>query len=160
SATTGLQTRRDLYVAYLNQFRSAENGLKQVLNDQINQLYANGKPTKDQLANLQNLANGTIDGMAFLVSSQLALLPAATNTLVPRVQTALLSSSRSSLASKIDGYINSPRFNQSAQSLKAVIGRSITDYTLAARRQFLNYLNTTPINRLSVDAQTAQRIPV
>ena len=124
------------------------------------QMYSNGKPSANDLQGLQGLVNGAVDGTTFRVSSQLALLPGATNNLVARAQQAMLGGQNSSLANRLNSFISSPRFNQSAQRLKAVINRTITQYTRLANRQFLNYLETTPINRLSVDSTTGQRIPI
>ena len=87
--------------------------LKQLLNYQIDQLYANGKPSANDLAGLQGLVNGVVDGSTFQLSSQLALLPAATDKLVAS------SSAGECLAATAEAWpaasipiIGSARFNQ------------------------------------------------
>ena len=79
-------TRRELLSVYRQQFNAARNSLRQALSTQITQLYANGRPTAEQLANFRTHASGAINATAFGVSSQLALLPRATDRLVAQLQ--------------------------------------------------------------------------
>src|SRR4051812_34120296 len=72
TAADTLNTRRDLFQAYRAQFLATENAAKQILNYQIDQIYANGKPSADQFASLQGTVNGLVDGATFQLSSQLA----------------------------------------------------------------------------------------
>jgi hypothetical protein len=160
SGTQAFWTRRDIYKVYHTQFLNTANGAKQILDSQIDQVYANGKPSANQLAGLQGTVNGLVDASAFQLSSQLALLPAATDKMVAQFQVGMLANNSRSLADRLNGLISSARFKGSAERLKAVINRTITNYTKQADRLLINYLNTTPINRLSVDARTGQRIPV
>jgi len=153
-------TRRELQSVYRQQFNAAQASLRQYLSTQISQLYANGRPTAEQLANFKTQAAGAINATAFRISSQLALLPRATDRLVANLQDSLLSNNGTSLVSRINRLVNSPRINQSAARLDAAINRSVGSFTNQARGQFTNYLTTTPIYQLSQDATSGARIPL
>ena len=158
SATTNaIQTRRDIYQVYRTQFLNAANGAKRILNQEIDQIYANGKPSANDFATLQGLVNGLSDAATFQLSSHLSLLPAATDKLVAQVQQGMLADNGRSLVQRLNAIIGTARFNRSADSLKAAINQTITNFTKMADRQLLNYLNTTPINRLSVDSTLASQ---
>ena len=147
-------TRRELLSVYRQQFNAARADLRQYLNTQISQLYANGRPTAEQLANFKTQAAGAINATALRVSSQLALLPRATDRLVANLQDALLSNNGTSLISRINRLASSPRISQSAARLDAAVNRAVGSFTNQARGQFTNYLITTPIYRLSQDPTT------
>ena len=149
---------RELLSLYQTQFRAAATDLKTALHTQIDRIYANGRPTEDQLKNLETLVIGAVDATAIGVSSQVGLLPAAGDTLVPRIQDALLSSNRS-LSTQLNGIIGYGRFNQSASRLKTMLDRTIDQYANRATREFRNFLNTTPLYRLSVD-NAGQQVPI
>ena len=153
-------TRRELLAVYHQQFNAARNSLQQALSTQITQLYANGRPSAEQLANFRAQASGAINATAFGVSSQLALLPRATDRLVAQLQSELLGNNRGSLVSRINTFVNSSRINQSAGRLDTAIARTLGSFTNQARGQFTNFLNTTPIYQLSQDATTGARIPL
>ena len=152
-------TRRELLSVYRQQFNAARNSLRQALSTQITQLYANGRPTAEQLANFRTLASGAIDATAFRVSSQLALLPRATDRLVAQLQSELLGNNRASLVSRINNFVNSSRINQSAGRLDAAVNRALGSFTTRAQGQFANFLTTTPIHQLSQDATTGAKDP-
>ena len=138
-------TRRELLSVYRQQFNAARDSLRQALSTQINQLFANGRPTGEQLANFRTLSSGAIDATALRVSSQLALLPRATDRLVAQLQNELLGNNRASLVSRINNFANSSRINQSAGRLDAAVNRVLGSFTTQAQGQFANFLTTTPI---------------
>src|SRR3954453_21458329 len=120
-------SRRELYSLYQQQFRAAAQDLKTALSTQVDQLYASGKPSQDQLNNLQTLVIGAVNATAFRVSSQVALLPAGAETLTPRIQDALLAPNRS-LSTQLNGIIGYGPFNRTADRLKAELNRTINSF--------------------------------
>src|SRR4051812_3144910 len=71
----GTLTVAQLRAAALRQMRTATQDLRSLINTQIDQLFANGTPTTQQLADFNQFLNGAVDATAFRVSSQAALLP-------------------------------------------------------------------------------------
>jgi len=149
-------TRRDLNQAFRSQLRAASNQLKQFATQQVGLLFANGKPTADQIANFRDQINGAADAIAFRVSSQLALLPGATDRLVAQVQNNLLGDNMRSLGGQINRAV--VRLNQAPNRLLSTINRAIDRIGNQNISQTSNFLATAPLNRLSIDATTGQRI--
>jgi hypothetical protein len=150
---------RQFHTAYATQFRAAQTGLQQALSAQVAQLYANGQPTAQQLADFNAFASGAIDATAFRLASQYALLPGSSRALVPGIQNALLSSQRNSLLSQIQALTNSSRFTGSQTALQNAINRQLNATFNTSHAQLANFFNTTNFNRLSVD-QNGQPIPL
>src|SRR4051812_35223100 len=107
-------SRRELLSLYQTQFRAAASDLKNVIDSQVDKIYASGRPSQDQLNNLETLVIGAVNATAFRVSSQVSLLPAGPETLTPRIQDALLASNRS-LSTQLNGIIGHGPFNRSAE---------------------------------------------
>jgi hypothetical protein len=157
AATLTLQQIRS---AYGQQFRAAIQQLRASINAQVAQLYANGqRPTAAQLAAFNANVAGALDATALRLSSQYSLLPGTTSRLVANLQNSLLGSQRTSLASQITNLANSSRFNGSQTVLNNAINQRFNSVFTTNANQLANFFNTTPINRLSVDATTGQRIP-
>jgi hypothetical protein len=144
-------SRAELLSLYRTQFQSAGTALKQVINSGIAQIYANGRPSQTQLNALQTLVLGAVDATTFRVASQVALLP-ATQNFVGSVQNQLLQPQGGSLAGRLNGIIGSPRFNQSPGRLRFALGRTIDAQAMRLAGQMDNYLNTTPVFRLSTNS--------
>ena len=147
---TGLSAAQ-VRAAYAKALHNATSNLRQYINAQAVQLYANGKPTADQLANFKAQVAGAVNATAFNLSSQESLLPRSSRG-VAALQNSLLGSSRNSLMSRIDNALLSNRNLSSATSLENAIGRGITTTFLGQRSALNNFFNTTPLNQLSVDA--------
>src|SRR4051812_48713834 len=58
-------SRRQLLSMYAQQFRVAASDLKHVIDSQVGQIYAGGRPSQDQLNNLETLVIGAVDATAF-----------------------------------------------------------------------------------------------
>ena len=122
-------------------------------------LFASGTPTASQIAaSFINGLNGAIDATAFRVSSQLALLPGATDRLVAQVQNNLLGNA-GSLASRIDRCWPIPA-QSGAHRLLDAINQAINRQCSLNSARRTNFLRTAPLNRLSIDPTTGQRIPL
>jgi hypothetical protein len=161
AAQTGSQatlTRRDLAQAYRTQLGAATADLKKYVDTQLGNLYASGTPTASQLATLQDQIDGAVAATAFRVSSQLALLPGATDRLVAQVQDNLLTDSNRGLAGRINRLIS--RLNGAPNRLLSSINRAIDSVGIRDTASTSNFLASAPLNRLSVDATSGQQIPL
>ncbi len=159
SAASAL-SRRDLLQSYRTQIQAASNDLRQYVRDQIAQLYATGTPTQAQLADFRDQLSGAVNASAFRLSSQLALLPRATERLVAGVQNNLLANNGSSLLPRFNRLLDSQALTQSPNRLANFLDRVVNVNGLGNLGQFNNYLTTIPIFRNSVDATTGQNIPL
>jgi hypothetical protein len=157
-ATLAQLSRGQLLLLYQTQFRAAASDLKNLLDSRIDQLYASGRPSADQLANLQTLVIGAVDATAFQVSSQVSLLPAASTAMVPNIQDALLGNNRS-LIDRLNGVIGYDPFNGLAARLKSVLNRTVDQEANLATRQFRVFLDRTPLYQRSVDS-AGNRVPI
>jgi len=163
-----LAQARQLNTLYRQQFRDAQTGLQQYITNQVSAAYsdpanmgANGRLTTQARANLENNLDGAINATALRLSAQTSLLPGATNrNLVSNLQTSILGSQANSLASRIASQIGSGRVAGSASALTNAINRQVTTALSNNTARLGNFLSTTPLNRLSVDATTGQRIPI
>jgi hypothetical protein len=156
---TSTLTVRQLRRAFLQQSRAAATALRQMIKDQATQLFANGTPTPQQLADFNAMVNGAIDATAFQLSSQAALLPGSNRRLVPAIQNALLGDRRNSLLNRVQAITQSSRTTRSAAALQAALGRQLNTSLLGVNNQLNGFFATTNLNRLSVD-QNGQRIPL
>jgi len=160
AAASSVLTRRELLQAYRTQLQAAANDLKQYIQTQLGQLYANGTPSASQVAALRDQLAGAVNATAFRVSSQLALLPRATDNLVAQVQNSLLSGNNRSLVGRLNNLLNSNALVSSPGRLLAAMNRAVTTTSTQGVGQLNNFVNTTPIFRLSADPVTGQPIPL
>jgi hypothetical protein len=157
---TALQTVRQIRADYTRQVQLATLDLRNVVAQQVRQLYANGAvPTSQQLANLTAGVEGAVDAAALQLSSQAALLPGSAMRLVPAIQNALLGSNSNSLSSMLNAALQSSRNTASVASLQAAIGRAITTVPTQINPQFNSFFNTTNVNQASVNS-SGQQIPL
>ena len=112
-------------------------------------------PTAQQMADFQASVAGALNATALRLSAQAELLPNAGNRLVPAVQNAILGSRPRSLANRLVSLAQSGQLSTSTQALSRVLLAAPAN----ALSQINNYFNTTPVNRLSVNA-SGQRIPL
>jgi hypothetical protein len=145
--------------ALLQQARSLATDVRTAINDQVTALYANGKPTTQQVADFNAEVMGIANAAALRLSGQAALLPASSGRLIPGIQDALLGSGSNSLISRIRSFAASGRTGASASSLQAAVTRQLDATLRVANARFGNYFTTTNLNRLSVD-QGGGRIPL
>jgi len=160
--TTGASalSRRDVLQSYRAQLQAASNDLRQYVRTQISQLFANGTPTQAQIADLRDQLSGAVNATAFRVSSQLALLPRATERLVANVQNNLLANNGTSLLGRFNRLLNSQALTQSPDRLATFLNRAVNANGASNVGQLNNFLTTSPIFRNSVDATTGQTIPL
>src|SRR4051794_17830159 len=78
--------------AILQQTRSLATDVRSAINKQITALYANGKPTAQQIEDFNSAVMGISDAAALRLSSQADLLPGSSARLIPGLQNALLGS--------------------------------------------------------------------
>ncbi len=150
-----------LRTAYARQVRAAVKDLRTAIRADVNQLRASGStPTTQQLADFNASVGGAIDATALRLSSQAALLPNASNRLIPAIQNALLGSGSKSLTSSLSSLAQSGRLlNGSVGAVQSAIARQINLAGRQASAQLNNFFTTTPLNRLSVNS-SGQRIPL
>jgi len=157
TANAGM-TAAQVRAAFNTALQNATRTIRNFVNAQSAQLFANGTPTTDQINNFRAQVAGAVNATALSLSSQAALLPRSDNT-VASIQNALLGSGRNSLLSRIDTALQNNRNLSSATRLQNAIGNGITNTFLGTRSTFNNFFNTTPLNRLSVDA-SGNQIPL
>ena len=155
----GRITVQGLRADYLRAYRASTNALAQTIRADLNQLHANGRPTTQQLADFNAQVAGAINATALLVSSQAALLPGQTSTLLASLQDSLMGTGANSLANRISALAQSGRFTNSFNALQAAVARQVNQTGLVGAQNLNNFFNTTSINRFSVDA-SGQRIPL
>ena len=105
--------------AIRQQARSLATDVRTAINDRVAALYANGKPTSQQVADFNAEVMGISDAAALRLSGQAALLPASSGRLIPGIQNALLGSGSNSLISRIQSLAASGRTAASASTLQA-----------------------------------------
>lgn len=152
-------TRRELLRAYRTQLQAATNELRQYIRNQLAQLYANGRPTADQLATFRDQIGGGVNATAFRLSSQLALLPRATERLIARVQDNLIASNPNGLLGRFNQLLNSG-LTQSPNRLANALDRAVTGANSRDLGQLTQFLGTSPIYRNAIDPITGQTIPL
>jgi hypothetical protein len=145
--------------AFLKQLSVATNGLRQQLNLQVQQLFANGRPTQQSLTNFRNFTRGAVDALALGLSSQAALLPGSSSRLVGPLQTGLLGSGTNSLSSRLQQIVQSSATNSSPAALQRAFSVAINGANALGEAQLRNFFRTTNVNALSVN-QTGQQIPL
>lgn len=163
-----LAQARQLNMLYRQQIRNTQQTLQQYARTQIANAYGNaanlgadGRLTLQARTSLQNNLNGALDAVAYQLSSQAALLPGATNgNLLSNIQDGLLGARRNSLSSRIATALNSGRFGRSQAMLQNVLDRQIAGSLMGNSMQLGNFLRSTPLANLSVDATSGQRIPI
>lgn len=153
-------TRSQLFQSYRGQLRAASNQLTQYVNSRIANSYANGIPTSSQLADLRQEVAGAVDATNFRISSQLALLPGATNRLVGQVQNGQLGNSTRSLVNRLDRILTTPRLVRQSAALGRAIDQAINQNAALNTAATANFLRTSPIFAQAVDSTTGQRIPL
>jgi len=156
---SGNLTVQQLRNAFVTQTRSAFQNLNQQIRQEIAQLFANGRPTSQQLADFNAQVQGMINATTFQLASQQALLPQGARTSLTGFQNALLSNNSQSLMSRIQAITNSSRLTRTPQALQNAIANQIATMATGANTQLANFFNNTNINRLSVD-QNGNPIPL
>lgn len=141
------------------QIRAATDGARRVINAQVAQLYANGRPTQLQKADFREMANGVLDATAFRISSLASLLPGGNQQLVPGIQRALLGNQSNSLSSRLDQVIQSNRSTRSIGSFQNAITRAVNTTTNQRIGTFNNFLSSNGAGFNSVD-QNGVSIPI
>jgi hypothetical protein len=91
--------------AVSREVRSTEFAVRTQIQAQARQLFANGTPTTQQMADFEADADGTILAGTSAVASTFALLPGAQSRLVPSTARALLGNSPSSLMSRVHNLV-------------------------------------------------------
>ncbi|MFO0949810.1 MAG: hypothetical protein U0835_01390 [Isosphaeraceae bacterium] len=145
--------------AYGQAFHTAYNNYRWYVTAQINQLYANGRPTSQQFADFKNNVSGAANALALNLSSQYALLPATSQRLVPNLQSSLLGNGRNSLASQVNNLQFGSRNALSARNLQNYFNQVTNSSFNQNANSLSNYIGTTNFNRLSVD-NFGNRIPL
>jgi|GEM_PF-5158900 len=163
----GNLTARQIRNAFRQQIGLAQNSLRQFARDQVNAMFsnaanfgANGRPTAQALADFNAGVAGAINATALRLSAQASLLPGASRRVLPVLQNSLLGSGSNSLASRLTSLGNSRRALNSPVAFENAINRQINNSFRTNTVRFNNFLTTTPLNRLSVDPTTGQRIPL
>jgi len=161
-ANTQTVTARDIAqtrAAYAAAFRNAFNTFRFYTTAQINQLYANGRPTAQQFNDFKSNLAGSLNALALNLSSQYMLLPGSSSQLASNLQTALLGNGRNSLASQINNLNFGAANTSSARSLQNFFNNTTNSSFNQNGLGLNNFFNTTAFNRLSVD-QNGNRIPL
>jgi hypothetical protein len=152
-------TAQQVRNAYVRQFQAASVDLRNSIRSETTKLFANGRPTAQQIAAFNATVAGQIDATALRVSSQGLLLPGKSQQLVSNIQNSLLGSSSNSLLNRIQMVSQSSRFTTSAAALQNAISQQVNRTFAMGNNQLNTFFNTTSLNRLSVDS-TGQRIPL
>jgi len=161
---TAAQVRQD----FLSAFRSTSNALRTAIRSDMNQLFANGQPTAQQVADFNANVAGQINAAAFRTASQLSLLPGTGSQLATNFQNALLGNSPTSLLNRIatrsfaataSSQLGTPVFANSGRALQFAVNNVLNRATQLGTGALNNFFNTTNLNRLSVNS-TGQRIPL
>ncbi|GAC1464886.1 MAG: hypothetical protein NVSMB9_03990 [Isosphaeraceae bacterium] len=155
----GPAATRMIQASYLRQVRAASNDLRQEVNALSTQLYRNGPPTAQQLADFNASVAGAVNATALRLSAQAALLPRGSTQLVPNIQSGLLGNGPNSLVSRLQAAALGDT-SLSDRGLQNALGRQINNAFRAATRQLNQFFRTTPLTQLSVDSTTGQRIPL
>lgn len=149
-------TRQQLQTAFNQQFRGATRDLRAAVNTQIAQLYSNGRPTQQQVNNFNAYVGGLVNATSFRLSSQSALLPGS-QRLIQNLQNSLLSSTSTSLVSRVGALTSNSRTIASQGGLRSALNLQF-DRTMSNNLTRLgDYFKTTPIARLAVDS-SGQRV--
>ena len=159
AAQAGNLTVKQLNAAFAAQNRAAYSNLNQAIKQEIQQLYANGRPNSQQLSNFNASVAGQLNATAFRLSSQESLLPNSVKRLIPNLQNGLMSSNRNSLLSRIEALTASNNMTRSAATLQNALTNQISTSFINNRAQLGNFLNTTNFARASVD-QSGNPIPL
>jgi len=145
---------------YRKQVRIAARDLRNAIQTQVGQLYANGAtPTAQQLSNFNAGIAGALDATALRLSVQAALLPNSGAKLVPALQNAILGSGPRSLASRLTSLAQSGQLSGASGASTRALNRAINTASLQTNTQLNNFFNTTPVTRLSVNS-SGQRVPL
>jgi len=161
---TAAEVRRD----FTSAFQSTSNALRSALRTDMAQLFANGRPTAQQLADFRAMVGGQINAAAFRTASQVSLLPGESSRLATSIQQSLLGNSPTSLLNRIttrafnasaSAQLGTPVFANSGRALQFGVNQLLNRTTQLGNSQLNNFFNTTNLNRLSVNS-TGQRIPL
>jgi len=153
-------TRRQIQAAFRTQLRDSQNQLRTLLTNEFTTAFANGRPTAQQLADLNAFTQGAVNAVAFRLSSQAGLLPGSTR-LVSAFQNSLLGNSPNSLLNRFQFLTQSNRFaGNNPLRLQFALNRQLNNAFANNNLRLNNFFRTTPLNFLSVDATTGQRIPL
>lgn len=154
NALSGRQLRRTLQT----QLRTAANAAETVINTQVRQLYANGRPTAQERADFNATVGGVLNATALRLSSLVSLLPGGAE-LAPRIQSSLIGQQPNSLVNRLDRLAQSNRITRSIQTLETAIGRQF-DRVVTQRAGELNrFVRNNALNTAAVD-DSGQVIPL
>ncbi|MDG3003625.1 hypothetical protein [Paludisphaera mucosa] len=162
--TTGDITSRQLLTTYRQQMQATQAAFRQYVDSQVATLYsqenlgADGRPTKQALADFSTTVSGALNATTLGISAQTALLPGSGRRLLTNVQDSLLGSRSGSLASKIGTLVNSGRGSASQRTFQTLLDRQINSAFATTTAQITSYVRTAPLNRLAVDPATGQRV--
>jgi hypothetical protein len=133
-------TALQLHAAYARAFRATQAKTKAMIATQVQQLYAHGMPTSQELGDFDARIGGTVAAANYHLASMIALLPGSSNRLVPRVEYMMLANRPNSLVGRIQ--TSTLRNNVSPTRLQHAInrevGRSFQSLHLLAARFFEN----------------------
>ncbi len=149
----------ELKSMYRTQIKAATATLRTAVQADLNQLYANGTPTAQQISNFNSNVAGAADATALRLASQASLLPGGSTRLVPAIENALVGSSSQSLVNRLSTLTNSSQINATVQSLQKAMTKQINSVSNQAISQASRYISTTPLTRLSVSS-SGTTIPV
>ena len=155
NAPTGNLTVQQLRNAFVNQTHSALQSLNQSIRQDVKLLYANGKPTAQQLSDFNATVGGMINATAFRLASQQALLPSGGTRNLNGFQNALLSNNSNSLLSQLQS-LTTGRVPNTSQAFQNMITNRLASLNSSANTQLANYFNHTNIAQASVDSNGNQ----
>jgi len=161
-------TTRQIQAAFRQQALLTQIQLRQFVANELRtlsgnatNLTANGRLSPAGRAQFNAAVAGAVNAAALRLSTQASLLPGSATRLVPSIQAALLGRGSTSLTNRLTNLVNSGRLSatQSTQLMTA-LNRQINSAFASNAGQLNRFFRTTPLNRLSVDATTGQRIPL
>ena len=111
--------------AFNRAFRATEFNTRTQLQAEASQLFANGTPTAQQLADFEAAAQGSIVAGSAAAANMLSLLPHSQRGLVPSAARALLANNQSSLMSRVANLVNNSNVTSSLASLQTALMRNV-----------------------------------
>ncbi len=145
--------------AFLQQNRALSTQLRQELNSQITTLFANGRPSQQQLTNFNAAVMGIANAAALRSSSQAALLPNSASRLVRSFQNTFLGAQTNSLINRVQSLAASGRTSATAAALQAAVGRQLNTTLASTNNQLANFFASGALTRGSVNS-AGQPIPI
>ena len=160
SALAVAMEKGEVRTAYVKQVQAATVALRNAVKADNSQLYSNGSdPTSQQMTDFAAEVAGAVNATALRISSQAALLPNASASLVPKIQNSLLGSGSNSLTSRLTALALTSGTTGSAMNLQSAMINQINRISTQTTAEVNNYFSTTPLNRLSTSS-SGQRIPL